>query len=146
MVAQHVSSITHTCCIRLITVCVQQEISAHAYHFVGLAGFAATISAAIRSVYCLSVTPRLKRWDDEIVPDPEDVPDWFLPLMEDLQTRTREARSKVCLGLGFDSYHMDRDEVLQLFDRARKIGVIKITSHWRRNNIAGLCASETHGN
>ena len=106
---------------------------------VGLAGFAATVTSGIRSIYCLSITPRLERWDElEVVEHHELVPNWFLPTLEDLGRYSQSFRGRVSIGLGFDSYGLPREDVIRVFEKARYIGVKIITSHWRRNNIAGM--------
>ncbi len=104
----------------------------------GLAGFAATLTAGVRSIYCLSLTPRLERWDTEVVADPELVPDWFFPLLRDLNEQCQDSSGMVSIGFGFDSYTIPREEVERIFETARRVGAKVITSHWRRNNIAGL--------
>lgn len=104
----------------------------------GLAGLAATITTKIRSVYCVSITPRINRWDQhDVIPNKQIVPDWFFPALQDLQERVKHSDGKVAIGLGFDSYTLPRDEVIRIFETARKIGARIITSHWRRNHIAG---------
>ncbi|EXJ62210.1 hypothetical protein A1O7_02643 [Cladophialophora yegresii CBS 114405] len=104
----------------------------------GLAGLAATLTAGIRSVYCLSLTPRLDRWDTQIVANGQLEPDWFFPLLSDLEKQCRQTRRKVAIGFGFDSYTLPSEDVIRIFDSARKAGAKVITSHWRRNNIAGM--------
>ncbi|KAJ9616824.1 hypothetical protein H2200_000543 [Cladophialophora chaetospira] len=104
----------------------------------GLAGFAATLTAGLRSVYCLSLTPRLDRWDTEIVANTELEPDWFFPLLRDLNNQCQSTSGRVSIGLGFDSYTLPREEVIRIFETARGVGAKVITSHWRRNNIAGM--------
>ena len=103
----------------------------------GLAGFAATLAAEIRSVFCLSITPRLEKWDTEVVANKELVPSWFFPLLRDLRAKLLPDNAKVDIGLGFDLYTLPAEEVISIFNTAREIGVKLITSHWRRNNIAG---------
>jgi cytosine/adenosine deaminase-related metal-dependent hydrolase len=103
----------------------------------GVAGFAATLTAGIRSVFCLSLTPRLDKWDTQVVANGQLLPDWFFPLLDDLEKQCRQSRGKVAIGFGFDSYTLPSEEVIRIFESARKAGAKVITSHWRRNNIAG---------
>ncbi|KIW90020.1 uncharacterized protein Z519_09450 [Cladophialophora bantiana CBS 173.52] len=87
----------------------------------GLAALAATLSSGIESILCLSVTPRLKRWDTESVADSELLPPWFCPFAARPQQRTEL-----------------HEDVKRIFETARDIGAKIITSHLRRNNIAGM--------
>ena len=41
------------------------------------------------------------------------------------------------IGLGFDMLDLPKDQVVNLYQTARTLGVQTITSHWRKNNIAG---------
>ncbi|EHY53556.1 hypothetical protein HRR83_003763 [Exophiala dermatitidis] len=106
-----------------------------------LAGFSATVTTGIRSVFCLGLTPRIDKWDDnEVVPNPELIPEWFLPTLRDLSVRAGRlslSNNRISIGLGFDSYTLPREDIVRFFTGAREAGAKIITSHWRRNNIAG---------
>ncbi|KAL2419258.1 hypothetical protein ABEF95_001783 [Exophiala dermatitidis] len=104
-----------------------------------LAGFSATVTTGIRSVFCLGLTPRIDKWDkSKVVPNTELIPGWFLPTLRDLSVRAgRLSNDRIFIGLGFDSYTLPREDIVRFFTGAREAGAKVITSHWRRNNIAG---------
>lgn len=81
----------------------------------------------------------IETWNqDELTNSKTAIPDWWLPLLEKLAGDEKLANSDlVDLGLGFDSYHLPGDQVKAVFEKARSAGIKLITSHWRRNNIAG---------
>lgn len=88
-------------------------------------------------MFCYSIIPRLKRWDSEVEPDPNRIPDWSIDQLEALTRRQPFANGRVTIGLGFDMLDLSRDQVVDLYQKARNLGVKSITSHWRKNTIAG---------
>ena len=113
-----------------------------------LAGLSATLLSGIRSVFCYSLVMNIETWNqDELTNSKTAIPEWWLPLLQQLAGDEKLANSDlVDLGLGFDSYHLPEDQVKTVFEKARGAGTKLITSHWRRNNIAGainlaICAS-----
>jgi cytosine/adenosine deaminase-related metal-dependent hydrolase len=107
-------------------------------HHIG-AGLSATLLSGIRSVFCYSLVMNIENWDEnEMKTSKTAVPEWWFPLLDEVAKHPDVARSdRVDVGLGFDSYHLPEQQVKEAFERARGAGVKLITSHWRRNNIAG---------
>ncbi|KAF2235686.1 Metallo-dependent hydrolase [Viridothelium virens] len=103
----------------------------------GLAGLSAAITAGIRSVFCYSIIPRFTRWDAEIEVDPSPISDWCIKQLENFTQRQPFGDGRVTIGFGFDMFHLPKDQVVDLYQTARRLGVKTITSHWRHNNIAG---------
>ena len=107
------------------------------------AGLSATLSSGIRSVFCYSLVMNIESWNqDELTNSKTAVPEWWLPLLDQVPRHPDIVGSdRVEVGLGFDSYHLPEEQVKEVFDRASGAGVKLITSHWRRNNIAGKSCS-----
>ena len=103
------------------------------------AGLDATVVSGIRSVFCYSLVMNIASWDREGMVNAEmPVPAWWMPLLEELSRDERLVeKGRVDLGLGFDSYHLPEKQVKEVFEEARVAKLKLITSHWRRNNIAG---------
>jgi cytosine/adenosine deaminase-related metal-dependent hydrolase len=103
------------------------------------AGLNATVMSGIRSVFCYSLVMNIASWDREGMVNAEPpVPEWWMPLLEELSKDRRLCENdRIDLGLGFDSYHLPETQVRVVFEKARTANVKLITSHWRRNNIAG---------
>ena len=111
-------------------------------HNIG-AGLSATMSSGIRSVFCYSLVMNIEKWDqNELTNAKTAVPEWWLPLLDHVAKHDEIAQSdRVDVGLGFDSYHLPEEQVKEIFEKARGAGMKLITSHWRRNNIAGMSCS-----
>jgi hypothetical protein len=107
-------------------------------HHIG-AGLSATLLSGIRSVFSYSLVMNIENWDEnEMRTSRTPVPEWWFPLLDEVARHQDIARSdRVDVGLGFDSYHLPEEQVKEVFERARGAGVKLITSHWRRNNVAG---------
>ena len=88
----------------------------------------------------------IARWDSEALENAtQAVPNWFLPQLEEVCKLPAVVNSdRVSVGLGFDSYHLPQDQVAGILGAARDMGVKLITSHWRRNNIAGKSSLLSH--
>lgn len=103
------------------------------------AALAATFTSGIRSNFCLTLVPPIKRWDAEVFElESDPTPPWFFDTLSQLRRIIDEEKSgKVRLGLAFDSYGLPDTRILDVFDRARRNGVDLITSHWRRLDASG---------
>ena len=101
------------------------------------AGVSATLVSGIRSVFCYSHVPQIKVWHHQYELESQQIPPWFLDTLEQVDQRLKASGGKVTLGFGFDGYHLPKDDVIRVFEAARKVGVRRITSHWRRNSVAG---------
>lgn len=93
--------------------------------------------SGIRSLFCYSHVPQIKIWHEQYELESQQIPSWFLETLEQVNERLKASNGKVTLGLGFDGYHLPKEDVIRVFETARKVGVRRITSHWRRNNVAG---------
>ena len=62
------------------------------------------------------------------------IPHWFTTVLEKLSATKAltDPNSLVRLGLGFDGYHLPKDVVVGLFEKAKSLGVKVITSHYIR--------------
>lgn len=68
-----------------------------------------------------------------------------MPLLEALvQDPEVIGSGRVRLGLGFDLYHLSETQIKEVFWKARGAEIKLITSHWRRNNVAGKSCSLSH--
>jgi hypothetical protein len=104
-----------------------------------MAGLSATLTSGIRSVFCYSLVPNIESWDSTGFHNANSVvPDWFIPQLKAVTSHQAiTASDRVVVGLGYDSYHPPQEQTKYIFQTARDSGVGLITSHWRRNNIAG---------
>ena len=92
-------------------------------------------------MFCYSIIPRLKRWDSEVEPETDPIPDWCIAQLKDFTGRQPFGNGLVTIGLGFDMLTLPREQVVNLYQTARNLGVKTITSHWRKNNVAGTSLS-----
>lgn len=92
-------------------------------------------------MFCPSIVPQIKHWDKDgyELDASKPVPDFFMPQLKSLCQDVEEFSSsnKVSIGLGFDAWYLPKEEIISIFEQARKAGCRFITSHWRRNNVAG---------
>ncbi|KAK4496127.1 hypothetical protein PRZ48_012106 [Zasmidium cellare] len=105
-----------------------------------LAGLSATLTSGIRSIFCPSLGPQIQRWDKDgyELNASKPVPDFFMPQVKSLcQEVAKEPSGKVAIGLGFDAWYVGKEKTISVFKEARGAGCKFITSHWRRNNVAG---------
>jgi hypothetical protein len=109
-----------------------------------MAGLSATLASGIRSVFCYSLVPNIETWDSTGFHNAKSaIPDWFVPHLKAITSHPATAASdRVMIGLGYDSYHLPHEQTKHVFKVVRENGVGLITSHWRRNNIAGTSAND----
>lgn len=99
----------------------------------GQQAIAGSLTSGLRSVFAYTATPTMT----EAKPQPkfaDFIPDWFIPVLEKL-SRSRalsEGDRRMQLGLGFDGWFLPKDVVLDLFNRAKSLGVKVTTSHYVR--------------
>jgi cytosine/adenosine deaminase-related metal-dependent hydrolase len=92
----------------------------------------ATISSGIRSIFCYSPTQQVLSWSPfEIESDP--LHPWVVSTLDDLAHSSPYGSGRVEIGLGFDSYHLPKDQVQSLFQTAKNAGIKLVTSHYVRN-------------
>jgi hypothetical protein len=110
-----------------------------------MACLSATLTSGIRSVFCYSLVPNIESWDSTGFRNANSaVPDWFIPHLKAVTSHpATTASDRVVVGLGYDSYHLPQEQTKRIFQTAREDGVGLITSHWRRNNIAGMSSNVT---
>ena len=90
------------------------------------------MASGIRSVFCYSPSMRIKSWDPDLTLDGGMLDDWVLEHFENLGAAAPFGKGRVQLGLAFDGLSLPKDLVTALYDRARKLGVRVITSHYVR--------------
>ncbi|KAH8649475.1 hypothetical protein BGZ60DRAFT_437373 [Tricladium varicosporioides] len=98
------------------------------------AGIAAIVSSGIRSIYGYCPTPRVKTWKPFALEE-NMLEDWVLNTMEELATAAPFGDGRVQIGLAFDGFFLPKEMVVDLFERARKVGIKMITSHFTLNPI-----------
>ena len=93
-------------------------------------GLDATIASGIRSIFCYTPTAKLEAWTPEFVPASDMLADWVLKQLDELGAAAPWDDGRVQLGLAFDGFYLPKDLVLRLLDRAWKVGVKLITTHY----------------
>lgn len=99
----------------------------------------ATVSSGIRSIFCYAPTAKTKDWTPEITIDGGLLDDWVIELFESLGTAAPFGDGRVQLGLAFYGFLLPRDQVVSIYNKARKLGVRVITTHY-----AGLYFGESN--
>jgi cytosine/adenosine deaminase-related metal-dependent hydrolase len=103
-----------------------------AYH--ALAG---TLTSGLRSIFCLTPTPRVTSWEPSLALSMELIPA-SLSIQLSRLGRLLRAAPRVDLGLAFDGYGLvPPAETQALFAAARAVPARLITSHYARNPVLG---------
>lgn len=66
---------------------------------------------------------------DACVPDGDLIPEWSLALIEEWSSRESIANGRVQIGYPFDFFSLPKETIVRTFERVRKAGVKRITSH-----------------
>ncbi|KAF4997043.1 hypothetical protein FDECE_12221 [Fusarium decemcellulare] len=98
---------------------------------------AAIASSGIRSIFCYTMTTRVKEWQPTMAVDPDHLPDWAIQQLEQLATEAPFGDGRVNIGLGFDSFFLPREVITDLYERSRRAGTKLITSHYVRGAVFG---------
>ncbi|KAJ5459684.1 uncharacterized protein N7458_001236 [Penicillium daleae] len=93
----------------------------------------ATIASGIRSIFCYAPTMRVKTWKPEITYEGGLLDDWVIENFERLGVLAPFGNGRVQLGLAFDGFMLPKEQVISLYERARKLGAQVITSHYVRS-------------
>ncbi|KAH6681318.1 hypothetical protein B0J14DRAFT_529736 [Halenospora varia] len=98
------------------------------------AAIAAIISSGIRSIYGYCPTPRVKIWKPFALEE-NMLEDWVMSTMDELATAAPFGDGRVQIGLAFDGLFLPKEMVVDLFERARKVGIKMVTTHFTLNPI-----------
>lgn len=93
------------------------------------------VASGLRAFFCLVPTVRVESWKPVLKRNDTLIPDWFLPLFENLAEQMPMADGRIKLGLGFDGFHLPREEVVDLYQQVKKLGIKLFTSHHFRGPI-----------
>lgn len=109
--------------------------------FIKLGGsaIAGTLSSGIRSIFGYTPVATLAAVEPKVKFSPEPLPDWVMQTFEQLATShpLNDPGSRLKLGLGFDFYHLPKEVVLGVFEKAKSLGTKIITSHFIQNFVRG---------
>lgn len=87
------------------------------------------VGSGVRSVFCPCPTKRVKAWSPELSFEGEEVSRWFMPMLQDMVGQRPFGDGRMELGLAFDSFGIPREDVKEIFSRARESKLQLITSH-----------------
>ncbi|KAJ5965392.1 hypothetical protein N7481_012106 [Penicillium waksmanii] len=90
----------------------------------------ATVSSGIRSVFCYAPTAKTQDWTPEITIEGGLLEDWVIEQFESLGTAAPFGDGRVQMGFAFDGFMLPRDQVVSIYNKARKLGVKVITTHY----------------
>lgn len=90
----------------------------------------ATTSSGLRSIFCYSAVWRIKSWSSEVEYDSTLLPDWWHATLASLAKSAPYGDGRVTLGVGFDQFQLPKEEVMNLYEKARELGVKLMTSHY----------------
>ncbi|KAH8703255.1 hypothetical protein BGW36DRAFT_403692 [Talaromyces proteolyticus] len=98
---------------------------------------AGTLSSGIRSIFGYTPVATLAATMPKVEFSPDPLPDWVMQAFEQLATShpLNDPESRVKLGLGFDFYHLSKEVVVGVFERAKSLGTKIITSHFIQNFV-----------
>ncbi|KAE8451450.1 hypothetical protein EG329_004079 [Mollisiaceae sp. DMI_Dod_QoI] len=99
------------------------------------AAIAADISSGIRSVFCYCPTPRMESWKPFKFSSQDMLPDWVMSTMSELASKAPFGDGRITLGLAFDGFWYPKEVVVDLFTKARDMGIKLITTHYVRNAL-----------
>ncbi|KAJ5114911.1 Metallo-dependent hydrolase [Penicillium alfredii] len=97
-------------------------------------GVEATVSSGIRSIFCYTPSMRAKTWTPEMTLAGL-LDDWVLKQFDELSTAAPFGDGRVQMGLAFDGLSLPKNQVVSLYDRARKAGAKVITTHYVRGTF-----------
>lgn len=106
------------------------KLSDNSHSFLVTAALAATVSSGIRSIFCYGPIARIKTWKPTLQVEQPLLPDWFFKQIRSLCESEPFGDGRVTMGLAFNSFHLPKDEVIDLFKEVRRLGIKTITSHY----------------
>lgn len=96
----------------------------------GPQALAGTLTSGIRSVFAYAPSVKIKQMASKTISE-QLLPEWFMPSLQKLSTLV-EGSLRVRLGLGFDFYVMGKEVVQNVFETARSLNLLLVTSHWAK--------------
>lgn len=84
--------------------------------------------SGIRGVFCYCANPRVKEWSEFEV-EGDVFPEWWWEQMRRFAREQPFAEGRIKLGLGWDSFYLPREMVVNVFEEIRGMGVKLITCH-----------------
>lgn len=96
------------------------------------------VASGLRAFFCLVPTIQVESWKPDLKLKDTLIPEWFLPLLENLAEKMPMEGGRIKLGLGFGGFHLSREEVVGLYQHAKKHGIKLFTSHHSRGPIGTL--------
>jgi len=76
---------------------------------------------------------RVKTFKPDLTLDGGLLDDWVLNHLNDLGATAPFGDGRIQLGLAFDGFMLPKDQVISLYEQARKLGVKVITTHYVRS-------------
>ncbi|CZR68949.1 uncharacterized protein PAC_18850 [Phialocephala subalpina] len=84
------------------------------------AAFEGLATSGMRAVFCPCPTKRVKRWLLELIFEEEEVPGWFMGMLEEIAGRRPMGHGRAEIGLAFDSFGIPTGEAERIFAKARE--------------------------
>lgn len=110
----------------------------YAYAKAATEALRATASSGIRSIFCYSSIWRIKTWSSEVEYDDTLLPDWWYATLNSLARSAPYGDGRVTLGLGFDQFQLPKEVIIDLWERARKLGVELMTTHYVAHSMKSM--------
>ncbi|KAJ5197862.1 uncharacterized protein N7498_006979 [Penicillium cinerascens] len=108
----------------------------------------AHISSRIRSVFCYTPTMRVKTFKPDLTLDGGLLDDWVIDHLKRLGADAPFGDGRVRLGFAFDGFMLPKEQVVSIYEAARKAGVKVVTSHYVRgyfNDVSFVDTLESYG-
>lgn len=84
--------------------------------------------SGIRGVFCYCANSRVKQWMDFEV-EGDVIPEWWWGQLRRLAREQPFAQGRITVGLGWDTFYLPREMVVNVFEEVRAMGVKLITCH-----------------
>lgn len=101
-------------------------------------GLRAMASSGLRGFFCYSQIERLKNWTSTFEHHKDTLPEWWSTHLKKLAKEQPFGNGRVHLGLGFDSYYLPKQTVVDLWEKCRSLGVRLITTHYLAHYMPGV--------
>lgn len=93
------------------------------------------MSSGVRSVFCYCPTARLESWKPfKFGNDP--FPKWMRDQLDELAANGPFGNGRVSIGFAFDNLFLPKDELVDIFEHVKALGIKVITTHYVRNTIS----------
>lgn len=96
-------------------------------------------SSGLRGFFCYSPIERLKNWSSTFEHHKDTLPEWWHIHLRKLAKEQPFGNGRVYLVLGFDSYYLPKQTVVDLWENCRSLGVRLITTHYLAHYMPGGC-------